>query len=277
MNKNFTILLLLVSITVFGQTGMMKNYQLAYSLMQKDSFAAAYRIYKTIEPLCDTKDTLYRYILWYYTSSVTQLEKNFREHQQFDSSLFYGLEALKLIEKGKPIFDKKFEVREFWMTKNIVVSYFGLEQYENAEKYKAILYKAYKEKKLPEGIDEYFNFSFFKWGDKNVWGYEWFEELPENRLNTSFTKIVYYIYSTNPDGTDKDQLFRLHVLMFHKINNSIKFDYVLTKIYGTPKREHSETLYDYTYTKDINYKKLQADIKDVLNKSSVPANQPDIK
>ncbi|MGO8055637.1 hypothetical protein, partial [Rhizobium leguminosarum] len=108
----------------------------------------------------------------------------------------------------------------------IVVSYFGMGQIENAKKYKDILYTAYKEKKLPKGLDEYYNFSFFKWDNKNVWGYEWFEELPDNRSDRSFSKVVYYVYSTNPDGTDKDQLYRLHVLMFHKIDASIKFDYV---------------------------------------------------
>jgi len=139
-----------------------------------------------------------------------------------------------------------------------------LGQLDNAKKYKDLLYKAWKLQQLPTGLDQYFNFSFFKWEGKNVWGYEWFEELPENRFEKSFSKIVYYIYSTNPDGTDKDQLYRLHVLMFHKMDSTVKFDYVLTKRLEKATNEPQGTLYAYTYTKDIDYKKLQADIMEVL-------------
>jgi hypothetical protein len=273
MKKIFTLLFLTISVFSYGQTEVLKKYMLGDSLMQSNNFTEAYRIFRDIEPKCDKKDTLYNYILWYYTSSATQIEKAFRDKQQFDSSLYYGLEALKLIEKGKPYFDERFASRESFMTKNVVVSYFGLGQLENAKKCKDILYKAYKEKKLPEGIDKYFNFSFFKWEGKNVWGYEWFAELPENRFESSFSKVVYYVYSTNPDGTDKDQLYRLHVLMFHKIDESVKFDYVLTKYLETAKNEVSGTLYAYTYTKDIDYQKLQADIKEVLKGNYEPGTK----
>lgn len=277
MNRLFIFILLTGSNICFGQTEVLKKYQIADSLIQNNDFKSAYNIFKDIEPKCDSKDTLYNYILWYYTSSATQIEKSYRDNQKFDSSLYYGLEALKLIEKAKPYFDETFATREFFMTKNIVVSYFGLGQLDNAKKYKDILYKAYKERKLPKGIDEYFNFSFFKWENKNVWGYEWFEDLPEDRFAKSFSKIVYYVYSTKPDGTDKDQLYSLQVLMFHNIDPSNKIDYVLTKRLATAKNEVSGTLYAYTYTKDIDYRKLQADIKEVLKGNYQPDTKSIIK
>jgi len=277
MNKLFLFTFLTVSNFCFGQSEIFKKYQTADSFLQSNDFKSAYNIFKDIEPKCDKKDTLYNYILWYYTSSATQIEKGFRDNQQFDSSLYYGLEALKLIEKAKPYFDEKFASREFFMTKNIVVSYFGLGQLDNAKRYKEVLYKAYKDKTLPKGIDEYFNFSFFKWEGKNIWGYEWFEDIPEDRFSKSFSKIVYYVYSTNPDGTDKDQLYRLHVLMFHNIDPSNKIDYVLTKRLETAKNEVSGTLYAYTYTKDIDYNKLQTDIKEVLKGNYQPDTKTIIK
>ena len=238
--------------------------------MAKKDYKSAYILFKDIEPVCDKKDSLYLDILWYYTNSVTLLEKDFRDQEQFDSSLHYGLEALQMIDKNKVFFDETFSSRTYFMTKNIVVSYFGLGQLENANKYKAILYNAYKDKKLPKGLDEYFNFSFFKWEDKNVWGYEWYEDLPEDRFSKSFSKIVYYVYSTNTDGSDKDQLYRLHVLMFHSLDTKNKIDYVLTKRLETAKNEISGTLYAYTYSKDIDYKKLQNDIKEVLKGNYQP-------
>lgn len=270
MNKLITLLFLTISSLSFGQTELLRKCRLADSLLQAKEFKATYNICKEIEQECNKQDTIYSYMLWDYTNAATQIEKAFRDNQQFDSSLRYGLEALQLIEKAKPYYGKKFGSREYFMTKNIVVSYFGLGQLDNAKKYKDILYQAYKDKALPEGMDEYFNFTFYKWEDKNIWGYEWFEELPEDRFSKSFSKIVYYVYSTNPDGTDKDQLYRLHVLMFHNIDPSNKVDYVLTKRLETATNEVSGTFYAYTYTKDIDYKKLQADIKEVLKGNYEP-------
>lgn len=270
MKKQITILLLSIFSSTVAQTEIFNKYKMAESLMQKSEFKSAYTIFKDIEPKCETTDTLYRYIIWYYANATAQIENEFRNNQQFDSSLHYEFEALKLIEKGKPFYKDNFEGRFYFMTKNIIVSYFGLGQLENAKKYKDQLYQAYKDKKLPKGLDEYFNFSFYKWEDKNVWGYEWFEELPEDRFSKSFSKVVYYVYSTNPDGTDKDQLYRLHVLMFHNMEPSNKIDYVLTKRLETASNEVSGTLYRYTYTKDIDYNKLQADIKEVLKGNYEP-------
>ena len=112
---------------------------------------------------------------------------------------------------------------------------------------------------------------FFKFEDKNIWGYEWFADLPKDRYSSSFTKVIYYVYSTNPDGSDKDQLYRLHVLMFHGANEN--FDYVLTKRLEKATEETSGTLYSYTYKEDIDFEKLKNDVKEVLKGNL----QPDTK
>lgn len=264
MKKILLIISLSISLGTLGQTEILKKYQTAEKLIQKDKILEAYTLLKNIEHDCDKKDTLYNYILWYYVGATTELEKSHRMNEKFDKSLEYGLEALVLIEKGKYYFDKKFAERKFWMHKNIIVSYFGLGQLDKAKEHQKILYDAYNEKSLPNGMDEFYNFAYFRWEDKNVWGYEWFEDLPEDRMSKSFSKIVYYIYSTNSKGEDKDQLYRLEVLMFHKIDTSIKFDYVLTKRLEKATKEISGTLISYTYDKEIDYAKLQADIKEVL-------------
>jgi hypothetical protein len=268
MKKTLTILFLTISTVTFGQTDISKKYQTADSLLQTKNLPEAYTILKEIESQCNNQDTLYNYILWFYVGVTSELEKRSRMSEKFDESLQFGLEALGLIEKGKSYFDQEFAIREYWMHKNIVVSYFGLGQIDKAQEHIDFLYKAYNDKKLPEGIDEYFNFTFFKWEDKNIWGYEWFEQLPENRFSKSFSKIIYYVYSTNLDGTDKDQLYRLQVLMFHGTSNM--FDYVLTKRLETATNEVSGTLYAYTYKEKIDYTKLQKDVKEVLKGNYEP-------
>jgi tetratricopeptide (TPR) repeat protein len=272
MKKTLTFILLTLTTFAFGQsTEIPTKFHTADSLLKAKNYSEAYKILKEIEPKCDKKDTLYGYILWYYVGVTSELESQYRMTEQFETSLKYGLEALKLIEKGKSRFDEKFASREFWMNKNIIVSYFGLGQFDQAKKYKEALYKAHKKNKLPEGIDDYFNFDYFKLKDKNIWGYEWYPELPKDRHSSSFTKIVYYVYSTNPDGTDKDQLYRFHVLMYH--GNSNKFDYLLERQMETDEVTISGSYYQYTYKEDIDYKKLKDNIKEIITNEIMPSTK----
>lgn len=273
MKTILTFIFLAVTSMAFAQTDILIKYQSAESLLQENKFLDAYNIFKEIEAKCNTKDTLYPNILWYYVGSTTELEKQNRLNEKFDKSLQYGLEALNLIEKGKKYFDHKFALREYWMHKNIIVSYFGLGEINKAKKHKDILYAAYKKKKLPDGIDGYFNFDYFKLDDKNIWGYEWYPELPKDRFSSSFTKIVYYVYSTNPDGTDKDQLYRFHVLMFHQVNKNTKFDYLLEKQFETDNANISGSYYQYTYKEDIDYKKLKEDVIEIVTKGIEPSTR----
>ena len=274
--RNLFFLLLFSPVLIYGQEQVRysREYHQADSLIQTGEVEKGYQILKLLETQVKESNKLYNNILGYQIEVVTFLERESRMNEDFETSLKYSLEALNLIEKGKKIFkkfDKNFADREPFMIKNVGVSYFGLKKYEEAKKYKEWLYKAHKQKKLPEGIDEYFNFDYFRWEDKNIWGYEWFAELPKNRFSSSFTKVVYYVYSTNPDGSDKDQLYRLHVLMFH--GNDQPFDYVMTKRLETATNEVSGTLYAYTYKKDIDFEKLHNDVIEILKGNL----QPDTK
>lgn len=266
--RKLLLLLTLIPLISYGQEGFLKEYNYADSLIQSNQIDSGYLKLKELEIKIPDSDTLYDYTLWYLTGIVSHLESISRSSEDFQSSLNYGLEALELIKKGIKRFDSEFAKREPFMIKNVVVSCFGLGDYAKGQVYKDLLYKAYKDKKLPEGLDEYFNFDFFTIDNKNIWGYEWFAELPKDRFSSSFTKVVYYVYSTNPDGSDKDQLYRLHVLMFHGDNEN--FDYVLTKQLETAKDEIAGTLYDYTYKEDIDYKKLHNDVIQIINGNIEP-------
>lgn len=266
----FAILFLTATFQTFGQTDFLKSYKTADSLVASKNYFDAYSIFKEIEPEIDNNDTLYSYVLWYYTTTTTQLEAQNAMAERWESAVKFGLEALTLIEKGKSLFDESFASSEYWMHKNLVVAYNGLGQIENAQKHKEFLYKAYKKKELPDGINEYFNFSFFKWKDKNIWGYEWYPELPTNRSSSSFTKDVYYVYSTNPDGTDKDQLFRFHVLMFHQDTKNPKFDYLLEIQQESESELISGSYYRYTYQEKIDYIKLKKDVIEILENNIQP-------
>lgn len=244
------------------QSNSLSEYQKGTILLKTNNIDSAYVKFKNLEENIPKTDTLYSYSLWYYINTVTQLEKENRLKEKFDKSLTLGIEAYNAIEKGVQYFDPEFKKRKYFMIKNIIVSNFGLGNFEEGKKWKEKLYAAKANNELPEGIDEYFNFDYFTFENKNIWGYEWFEELPKDRFSSSFTKVVYYVYSTDENGEDKDQLYRFQVLMFHGSN--VKFDYVLTKRLETAKNESSGTLYAYTYNENIDFPQLQLDIKEIL-------------
>jgi hypothetical protein len=262
-----------LSALTFGQTDVNEKYEQVEKLLKADDTKGAYSLLKEIKLHLETEDSLYQYVVWYYVATASELESEYRRKEDYSNSLKYGLEALQAIQENKEYFDEKFAEREPWMNKNIIVSYFGLGQIENAKKYKEKLYQGFKDKKLPEGIDGYFNFDFFKLKDKNIWGYEWYPELPDDRFSGSFTKVVYYVYSTNEDGTDKDQLFRFHVLMFHQDSKNSKFDYLLERQIETDIAIVSGSYYQYTYKKDIDYKKLKEDIKEIVTQEIEPSTR----
>lgn len=268
MKKITLLILILFPIIGFSQNDFLAEYQKADSLLQKNEIEVAFVKFKELEESIPKKDTLYEYALWYKIMSATYLEKINSSQENFDKSLKFGLEALKGIKKGINIFNEDFAKRKYFMVQNIIVSYYGLGNFDEGNKWKEKMYEAKKKGLLPEGIDEYFNFDFFKFEDKNIWGYEWYAELPEDRFSSSFTKVVYYVYSINPDGSDKNQLYRLHVLMFH--GNNDKFDYVMDKRLETATEEISGTLYSYTYKEDINFEKLKNDVKEILKGNLQP-------
>lgn len=274
MKKIFSLFAILTITTLtFGQATIKEKYVQAETLLKANEIKEAYNLFKELKPQVSTKDTLYNYVVWYYVSATSELESEYRKKEDFENSLKYGLEALQTIQDNKQFFDERFAKREQWMNKNIVVSYFGLGQFDNAKMYKEKLYQGYKDETLPKGIDEYFNYDFFKLKDKNIWAYEWYPELPDDRSSSSFTKIVYYVYSTNADGSDKDQLFRFHVLMFHQDAKDAKFDYLLERQIETEDATISGSYYQYTYKKDIDYKKLREDVKEIVTNKIEPSSK----
>ncbi len=270
--KKLTLILFFVPIFWLcnGQSEIAIKNDKADSLLKVENYLESYTILKEIYPKISKKDPIYSTVLWNLGVSSTALEYSYRFSEKYDTALVYAMEALKFIETGIPIFGEKFAVRKYWMHKNLLVSYFELKNLKKFEEEKSFLYKSYAAKKLPEGIDEYFNFSYFKWKDKNIWGYEWFLELPDDRWSSSFTKIVYYVYSTNEDGGDKDQLFRFHVLMFHQSKKDAKFDYILERQMEVDDNLVSGSYYSYLYSKKIDYVKLKKDIIEILKKDIQP-------
>jgi hypothetical protein len=93
-----------------------------------------------------------------------------------------------------------------------------------------------------------------------------------------YTKIIYLVYSTKPDGSDDKQLFRFHILKYHRLEDTnLKYDYVLERQTDTETERLWGSYYKYTYHKKIDYLKLKKDIVEILENNSEPNIERRIK
>jgi hypothetical protein len=259
---------LICSFHVFGQTNILEQADSAY--FDYKDYDKALALYQQVHTNLEQKDEDFGYVTDKIARTLFSLELKSRNALDTDKSIEYSKKFIQLSDEYPSFIHESVLEKKYFMYKNLVVAYFDKDDLREANKYREKLYSFYKKGELPEGLNHYYNFEFFKWENKNIWGYEWFEELPKDRLSESFSKIIYYVYDTNPDGSDKDQLYRLHVLMFHKRDNLTNFDYVLTKRIETATEESGGTLYSYTYTDPIDFVKIQNDIREVLKGNDKP-------
>ena len=255
MRKVFVLLAIfaLIAVDVYAQSDPHERH--IDSLCQSGLFDEAYRYAKQRwQGLPADKSRTYKDATFDYYRTAYMLEMAYRYQENFEEALKLNEEMLALM---KPETD-------YFAIRNKIVCYSGLGNYKKAAENRALLYKAHKKNKLPCEYElcHYYNFDFFKIDTLNIWGYEWYDELPKNRFSTSFTKVVYYVYSTNPDGSDKDQLYRLHLIMFH--GTDMPFDYIMTRYISTENSERRESMYNYTYNENIDYEKLHNDVIEIV-------------
>ena len=270
---------LFVSLVVFYLTGLLfgssymvmaqteEDVQHIDSLLQAGHIDQAYIFAKGQHEALKPSDSAYLDAVSVHFQLATYYEQQLRMQEDFNKGLEVNREMLDLIHKHKKSFNQVFANQEYFIYRNLVVCYTGLGKYSDAQKYRQMLYNAEKKKKLPCEYElcHYFNFDFFKVDTLNVWGYEWYDQLPKNRFSSSFTKIVYYVYSTDANGNDKDQLYRLHVIMFHGTQQP--FDYIMDKHITTENGEISGSMYAYTYKENIDFKKLHNDVIEIVKEN----------
>jgi tetratricopeptide (TPR) repeat protein len=264
--KRFFILLLFAApFLLMAQSEA--DYDRLDSLVSAGLTEEAYRFTKDMYLGTKPSDTSFLDAMIVYFSMADYYQRELWMGESYQKAIEVNQERLDLIHKYKKLFNKEFAEQEYFIYRNMAVCYTGLGDYAHAQKYRDMLYAAQKKGKLPCEFElcHYFNFDFFKVDTLNVWGYEWYDQLPKDRFSTSFTKIVYYVYSTDASGNDKDQLYRLHVLMFHGTGQP--FDYIMDKHISTKDGEISGSMYAYTYNEKIDFKKLHNDVLEIVREN----------
>lgn len=269
MNNKIRIFIIALTIlfpfVAFAQTEA--DYLYVDSLLQNGHQDEAYNYAKNKHVNTKPSDSLYKDAVIMHFIVADYYQRFLFTHNAYKKSLIINQEMLEIIQTHKNMFTKEFSDQTYFIYRNMIVCYTGLGDYKKAQKYRSLLYKAKKKEYLPCEYElcHYFNFDFIKLDTLNVWGYEWYDQLPKERFSQSFTKIVYYVYSTDANGNDKELLYRLHVLMFHGIQQ--KFDYIMDKRIQTENGEISGSMYSYTYKEDIDFEKLHNDVLEIVKEN----------
>ncbi|KAI9437777.1 hypothetical protein F5148DRAFT_1154366 [Russula earlei] len=269
-NKAFLALFLLTFTNLLpAQTAIHATLNKAFTFYEEKQYDSAYKYFTSLKNEIVTSDSFAREIVFGLTASTFFKEVMAKDAGQWDNTIRLATELLNDLTAYHSVMGGELGGKRYYAYKDLVVAYFGLGKKDSAAKYQAILYDAYKNKLLPDGLDQYYNFEKITWKGLNVWGYEWYPNLGDKETEGSFSKQVYYIYSTNANGSDKSQLFRLHTIKIHKLApGDPKADYVLTYIKSN--KDHSEsskTLWDYVFTNPVNYDELHKAVLDFLEKN----------
>ena len=255
----FLILILAITPPALSQTDA--DFQFIDSLIAAGEYEQARHFATDKYQQISTNAAEYSDVLRLLLAVNWSCEYWLRMNCDYSNSLSINKELEHLINQNKKFIRQDLL---YFIYRNMTVNHTGLGQYDEAQKYRDLLYKAHKKGKLPcdEELCHYYNFDFFRIDTLNIWGYEWYDKLPKDRFSTSFTKVVYYVYSTHPDGSDKDQLYRLHLIMFH--GTDMPFDYIMEKHISTENGEMRSSMYDYTYKENIDYEKLHNDVMKIV-------------
>lgn len=247
----------------FGQKldQLFQNADVSY--FDKKDYQTALELYKGIKAQLKSTDKDYPYTVNKIATSLFNLEQEADKKDDFSKSLEFSNEFIDLIDVEAKYIEPKLAAKKYWMYKNIIVAYFGLDQRDKAKSYQDKLYDAYKNKQLPEGINEYYNFEKFVYNNQNVWGYEWFAALGDKETKGSFSKQIYYVYSRDDKGNNKDQLFTLETAKVKKLKNT-EPDFVLTKRFYSATDKLSESIWSSTFNNPVDYIKLHNAVVDYL-------------
>lgn len=265
------IALLFFSVFSFAQTNNQQAYERAVNLFNTKDYLEAYKAFKLLRFQIAQKDDIYSNVLQYFIKSATELEKSSRLNQDFSQSLNYGLEVIGVLREARPGTLSAISDSELWMSKNLAISYAGIGNFTEANSYKQILYQRNMENNLPMGLTGYFNFDFFKVGDKNVWGYEWYEDPFSERVTHNFSKIIYFVYNTNSDGTDKSRIYRVH------LSKTEKDGFVLEKQWDRDGSIIAGKLEQYPFDKEIDFRKLRKDVATIVLEGTEPLTERKIE
>lgn len=271
MKKLIIVFTLLLAAPTFmlAQTEHQKKIEESSVFFQNKDYPNALKLLRELHTEVDRQDSTFATVAYGLSSSLFYALLDAKKNNNRETIVLLAPEFITVLEQDKDVLDTSLQEKKYWAYKDIIVAYFGLGQREKAKPYQQKLYDAYKKKELPDGIDQYYNFEKSTYNNQNVWGYEWYAELGDKETEGSFSKHVYYIYSQDKEGKDKDLLFTLETVKVHKFTND-EPDFVLTKRVVGNGQERSNTIWSYTFENPVDYEKLHNAVFEFLAGDAEP-------
>ncbi len=157
-------------------------------------------------------------------------------------------------ERAISILSQLVELRplDYEVMAKMVQSYYALNDFENAEKWKQKIYQGYKSGLLPKQMNEMFCFDQFIFEGHKIMAFESFNE-PDNNL---YYKHIFYVVS--PDGKIQFSIQTEHSTLISSLNKH----YVLGK---TQNGGHS-SYFEHLFEKDFDYIQLKKAVMDVFGR-----------
>jgi hypothetical protein len=262
----FTITFLFFLVTpalMFGQVDVQEVLQEAKSFLKNKDYAHSLPLFRQLHTQVNRQDSLFATVAYGLSSSLYYTLPGLKNTGDWQKLIDVSNEFLTVLGDDKDVLPERVQETKYWTYADLIVAHFGLGQRDKARPYQTRLYDAYKSKELPKGIDEYYNFEKIVFNDYNVWGYEQFAQLGDKETERSFSKHVYYVYSRDKDGNDKDLLFTLETVKVHKFTDN-EPDYVLTRRTHSNNNTQTQSLWAYTFRDPVDYEQLHQNIMEAL-------------
>lgn len=263
------IVLVGMSLAVSAQSGQLQKLKDAFGYLDKRDFSNSLKLFRELHSQVDRTDPSFSYVASGTAESLFSMLLDVMKRNDWKWTIDLSNEFLKLLEEDASVLDPSWLKKKHWVHKDLVVAHFGLGQWDLAKRYQDLLYDAYHKNQLPEGIDRQYNFEKFVHNGMNVWGYESYGPLEASGQGTSFSKHVYYVFSRDAEGNDKDSLFTLETVKVHKLTEDLP-DFVLTKRVYQKDQVETETYWAFTFNDPIDYEELHRRIVEFLNGGFTP-------
>jgi len=155
MINTFLGLLLLPTLLYSAGDDVLQRYQKASRFYSQNELDQAYLVFNDLEKDIKINDEQYINFLYNYAETLISLEKTYYKASDWEKSIYYGNEALRIIDKGKRKFCSTYNLKGLQIHKDLMLSNLRINQIEVAKKHQNELVKAYKKNQLPSDLIEF--------------------------------------------------------------------------------------------------------------------------
>lgn len=230
-------------------------------------FNRALLIYQQIEESIRPDHKAYEYVIDKVASSLYFIQKAAAQSGNKQKAIDSAEEFVAYIEKRESQLHDKITLHKYYMLRNLVVAYFEQNKLERAEECQTKLYQGYLQGKLPNGLQQSYNFDRFESKGMVIMAFESFETPESAGQNKPFVKHSYKVYPEGRILPSDEPLFTLETSrILNSQENGLDRTYVLSKHVTGTDRATDTPYWRYTFSEDVEYSELRDAVLAVISK-----------